>query len=167
MMRRCDAGHETGTEGSSARPCLVDMQRPQDVPGMETCAAPFHPTTQGKIERYHRSMKNMVKLEKYHSPWELERAIPRFVNDYNHRRLHEALDDVTPARLHAASTCAFEGLGLQAVARPPRLARERCSGSAQSRLHSCWTTNGECVSLCRQRLSCWAAVRLSQRRSAC
>jgi hypothetical protein len=30
--------------------------------------------TQGKIERYHRSMKNVVKLEKYHSPWELERG---------------------------------------------------------------------------------------------
>ena len=53
--------------------------------------------TQGKIERYHRSMKNVVKLENSYSPWELERAIARFVDDYNHRRLHEALDNVTPA----------------------------------------------------------------------
>ena len=56
--------------------------------------------TQGKIERYHRSMKNVVKLETYYSPWELERAVARFVDDYNHRRLHEALDNVTPADVY-------------------------------------------------------------------
>jgi hypothetical protein len=41
--------------------------------------------TQGKIERYHRSMKNVVKLDMYYSPWELERASDRFVEHYNHR----------------------------------------------------------------------------------
>ena len=65
-----------------------------------TRSAPYHPMTQGKIERYHRSMKNVVKLEKYHNPWELERTIARFVDDYNHRRLHEALDNITPADVY-------------------------------------------------------------------
>ena len=46
-------------------------------------------------------MKNSVKLEKYYSPWELERAITRFVEYYNHRRLHEALDNVRPADAYA------------------------------------------------------------------
>jgi putative transposase len=61
---------------------------------------PYPPMTQGKIERYHRSMKNVVKLEHYCSPWELERAIGRFVEHYNHRRLHEALQNVTPADVY-------------------------------------------------------------------
>jgi transposase InsO family protein len=49
-----------------------------------TRGAPYHPMTQGKIERYHRSMKNVVKLDMYYSPWELERAIGRFVEHYHH-----------------------------------------------------------------------------------
>ena len=62
-----------------------------------TRSAPYHPMTQGKIERYHRSLKNVVKLEHYYSPWEVERAVAHFVEDYNHRRYHEALQNVTPA----------------------------------------------------------------------
>jgi len=61
-----------------------------------TQGAPYHPVTQGKIERYHRLMKNVVKLEKYGSPWELERSLARFVADDNHRRYHESLQNVTP-----------------------------------------------------------------------
>ena len=54
-----------------------------------TRGAPYHPMTQGKIERYHRSMKNVVKLAHYYSPWELERSIAQFVHHYNHERYHE------------------------------------------------------------------------------
>jgi len=62
-----------------------------------TRGAPYHPQTQGKIERYHRSMKNVVKLENYYYPWELEKAIRQFVDYNNHQRYHESLDNVTPA----------------------------------------------------------------------
>ena len=65
-----------------------------------TRGAPYHPMTQGKIERYHRSMKNVVKLEHYYSPWELERAIEAFVQYYNQDRYHESLDNVTPADMY-------------------------------------------------------------------
>ena len=65
-----------------------------------TRGAPYHPMTQGKIERWHRSMKNVVKLEHYYSPWALERAIGRFVEHYNYRRYHESLQNVTPADVY-------------------------------------------------------------------
>ncbi len=65
-----------------------------------TRGAPYHPMTQGKIERWHRSMKNVVKLEHYYFPWDLENAIRQFVHHYNHERYHESLNNVTPADVY-------------------------------------------------------------------
>jgi putative transposase len=59
--------------------------------------APYHPQTQGKIERYHRSMKSIVKLDIYYAPDQLRKAIADFVCYYNTQRYHEALDNHTPA----------------------------------------------------------------------
>jgi transposase InsO family protein len=56
---------------------------------------PFR-TTVGGSRGFHRSMKNVVRLENYYTHWELERAVARFVDDYNHERLHEAIGNVTP-----------------------------------------------------------------------
>ena len=64
---------------------------------VHTRGAPYHPQTQGKIERYHRTMKNVVKLQHYYFPWELEAALRDFVAYYNNERYHESLDNVTPA----------------------------------------------------------------------
>jgi putative transposase len=61
---------------------------------------PSHPMTQGKIERYHRSMKNVIRLENYYSPEELKAQLTAFVEHYNNRRYHEALDNVTPADVY-------------------------------------------------------------------
>jgi putative transposase len=65
-----------------------------------TRGAPYHPQTQGKIERYHRTMKNVVKLQHYYFPWELEAAFRDFVAYYNNERYHEAIEDVTPADVY-------------------------------------------------------------------
>ena len=58
---------------------------------------PYHPMTQGKIERWHHSMKNQVLLEYYYLPGDLERRISQLVDYYNHERYHESLDNLTPA----------------------------------------------------------------------
>jgi transposase InsO family protein len=62
--------------------------------------APYHPQTQGKIERWHRTMKNVVKLEHYYFPWQLTGALRDFVAYYNNERYHESLDNVTPADVY-------------------------------------------------------------------
>ena len=59
-----------------------------------------HPHTQGKIERYHRTMKNVVKLNNYYAPEELESALEKFVHTYNNERYHESLKNLTPADVY-------------------------------------------------------------------
>jgi len=59
--------------------------------------APFHPKTQGKIERWHQTLKNRILLENYFLPGDLEFQIKAFVEYYNHQRYHESLNNVTPA----------------------------------------------------------------------
>lgn len=61
---------------------------------------PCHPQTQGKIERYHRTMKNVIRLDNYYSPEDLARAIGEFVNYYNNERYHESLGNLTPADVY-------------------------------------------------------------------
>ncbi len=61
---------------------------------------PNHPQTQGKIERYHRSMKNVVKLENYYLPGDLKLRLKEFVEYYNNNRYHESLNNLTPADVY-------------------------------------------------------------------
>ncbi len=59
-------------------------------------AAPYHPQTNGKIERYHRTIKGTINLVPYDTPSELENEIASFVRYYNYYRYHEALKNVAP-----------------------------------------------------------------------
>ncbi len=74
---------------------LKDNYQMQQVHGR-----PNHPQTQGKIERYHRTMKNVVKLDNYFAPEELENALKKFVYRYNNERYHESLNNLTPADVY-------------------------------------------------------------------
>jgi putative transposase len=56
--------------------------------------------TQGKIERWHQTLKNRILLENYYLPGDLEAQIDAFVADYNHLRYHESLGNLTPADVY-------------------------------------------------------------------
>ena len=60
-------------------------------------ATPFHPQTNGKLERYHQTLKRDVNQGPYELPPDLEAAIVAFVSYYNYRRYHKALGNVTPS----------------------------------------------------------------------
>ncbi len=62
--------------------------------------APYHPQTQGKIERWHQTLKNRILLENYYLPGDLQQQIDAFVDHYNHRRYHESLQNLTPADVY-------------------------------------------------------------------
>jgi putative transposase len=62
--------------------------------------APYHPQTQGKIERWHQTLKNRILLNNYYLPRELEEQISVFVENYNNKRLHESLNNLTPADVY-------------------------------------------------------------------
>jgi len=62
--------------------------------------APNHPQTQGKIERWHQTLKSCVLLENYYLPGDLEASVGTFVEHYNHHRYHESLANLTPANVY-------------------------------------------------------------------
>ena len=62
--------------------------------------APSHPQTQGKIERWHQTLKNRILLDNYYLPGDLERQIGAFVEHYNNVRYHESLNNLTPADVY-------------------------------------------------------------------
>jgi transposase InsO family protein len=81
-------------------PCYVSGELAEylEAQGMtHTRGRPYHPQTQGKIERWHRSMKNQILLDNYYFTSELEEQLRKFVSYYNHERYHESLNNLTPA----------------------------------------------------------------------
>ncbi len=64
--------------------------------GDDECGIP-HPQTQGKIERWHQTLKNRILLVNYFLPGDLETQIEAFAEHYNKLRYHESLNNVTPA----------------------------------------------------------------------
>jgi len=61
---------------------------------------PYHPQTQGKIERWHQTLKNRILLNHYYLPGQLEHEIAAFIHYYNHQRYHESLKNLTPADVY-------------------------------------------------------------------
>ncbi|WP_319498760.1 IS3 family transposase [uncultured Cohaesibacter sp.] len=84
-------------------PCYIaeDLGKWLDDKGMKQVhGAPGHPQTQGKIERWHQTLKNRVLLENYFFREDLEAQIGNFIEHYNHGRYHESLGNLTPADVY-------------------------------------------------------------------
>jgi len=77
---------------------LADWLNDRDMEHVR--GAPYHPQTQGKIERWHQTLKNRILLENYYLPGDLEAQIEDFVEHYNHCRYHESLSNLTPADVY-------------------------------------------------------------------
>ncbi len=86
------------------RPRLLSDNGPSyisaDLAEWSVRGAPCHPQTQGKIERWHQTLKNRILLENYYLPGDPEAKIDAFVDHYNHRRYHESLGNLTPADVY-------------------------------------------------------------------
>lgn len=85
-------------------PCYVSNElktyMKEELKMKQVHGRPMHPQTQGKIERYHRTMKNVVKLNHFYHPEELIETLENFVDNYNNRRYHESLNNLTPADVY-------------------------------------------------------------------
>jgi transposase InsO family protein len=80
-------------------PCYVssELRAWLDESGIShTRGKPYHPQTQGKIERWHRTLKDRILLENHYLPGDLERQLEDFITHYNTRRYHESLNNLTP-----------------------------------------------------------------------
>jgi transposase InsO family protein len=91
-----------------------------------TRGKPYHPMTQGKIERWHRTLKDRILLNNYYLPEELERQIDAFVRHYNTRRYHESLNNLTPYDV-------FTGQGIVILQKRQRIKEKTMS--LRKRLH--------------------------------
>jgi putative transposase len=63
--------------------------------------SPYYPQSNGKIERWHRTMKTTIRPKAPGNLAEARDVMERFVGEYNHVRLHSAIGYITPAdKLH-------------------------------------------------------------------
>jgi putative transposase len=91
-----------------ARPRIISDNGPQfiareftsflRIAGMtHVRTAPYYPQSNGKLERYHRTIKaDALRVKSPSSRQEAQRVIEQFVTHYNTVRLHSAIGFVTP-----------------------------------------------------------------------
>lgn len=103
----CDNGRPWGDSTNGYTPFEIWMMQLNILP---IHGKPMHPQTQGKEERFHRTMKN--ELLKYTIMKNLEHAqkeFDMFRYSYNYERPHEALELDTPSKHYKASSKIYDG----------------------------------------------------------
>ena len=94
----CSDPSDLGNGSSYVSSNLAEWLEQQDM--QHTRGAGYHLMTQGNIERWHQTLKNRILLENYYLPGDLEAQMDAFVAQYNHRRYHESIDNLTPADVY-------------------------------------------------------------------
>lgn len=100
----CDNSQPWGVPGSLGRYTALGVWLLER--GVEIIhGRPYHPQTQGKEERFHRTLKAEVIAQR--TVWRdlkhCEQAFEKWREIYNHERPHEALDDRVPAKRYEHS----------------------------------------------------------------
>jgi transposase InsO family protein len=90
--------------------------------------APCRLQTQGKIERWHKTLKNKILLENYFYPGDLEAQIQALIEHYNHKRFHDSLKNATPPMPTSTE-------------HPPSSKNAKGSKSTPSKIDACNTAN--------------------------
>lgn len=85
------AGYRGGRNGLETRLAELGIQQKNSRPN--------HPTTCGKVERFHQTLKKWLTAQQPQpdTTKELQNLIDAFVDEYNHRRPHRSLARATPA----------------------------------------------------------------------
>ena len=101
----CDNGSPWGSAGGELTAFAVWLM---DLDVGLTHGRPYHPQTQGKDERFHRTLKaELLAHRTFPDLAEAETAFTAWREVYNTRRPHEALGMLVPARRYQASPRPF------------------------------------------------------------
>ena len=86
-------------------------------------ASPYYPQSNGKIERFHKSLKaECVREQSLNTPEEAKKVIAAYVFQYNEQRLHSSIGYVMPlAKLNGKDVAIF-------AERKEKLAAARMAG---------------------------------------
>jgi len=104
-----DNGSPWGTSGSSERHTVLTVWL-MDLGVDVVHGRPYHPQTQGKDERFHRTLKGEVLNGRlFETLAQAQQAFEAWRHIYNTRRPHEALGMATPATRYRPSPRAMPG----------------------------------------------------------
>lgn len=90
--------HDDGKQFASGN--FIDLVAKFEL--WETSTSPFHPQSNGKVERFHKTLKaEEVRRDAYQDYSDARRKMSDWINYYNSERLHSAIGFLTPDEVFA------------------------------------------------------------------